>query len=107
MFDSGDTYWSLDQSLFSDKDRSKWDLDKYATKDYREGVVRPEIQVMFEDLHLFVAVLMFVYTFCICSIGMHFNLRFRKWHRFEMEAENEVHVHDDPLDKVLNNLFPQ
>ena len=26
--------------------------------------------------------------------------KFRKWHRFECEAENEVHVNDNPIEKV-------
>lgn len=34
------------------------------------------------------------------SLSSQFSWKFRKWHRFEIEAENEVHVLDDPLEKV-------
>lgn len=62
--------------------------------------MHPEVVEMFSDLHLLVAALMFVYTALIMLVTFVIGLRFRKFARFELETENEVHVADDPVEKI-------
>eukprot|EP00392_Amoebophrya_sp_AT5.2_P009878 g9909.t1 len=91
---------AIDDILFSDKDPTTWNLNKYASNDVREGAVYPEMSVMLRELYALITGLMFTYVLCVLVVGANLTAKFRKWHRFECEAENEVHVDDDPVDKV-------
>ncbi|CAD7923461.1 unnamed protein product [Amoebophrya sp. A120] len=90
----------LDDYLFPDKDRARWDLTKYASNDVREGAIYPEMSVLLRDFYLLLTALMLVYVLFVVMIGANLSFKFKKYLRFEFEAENEVHVKDDPVDKV-------
>ncbi|CAD7930143.1 unnamed protein product [Amoebophrya sp. A25] len=100
LFSSVSLERRLDRYFFPEKDHTKWDLTRYASNDIREGLIAPEFSTMLRDLIVFLTVLIFIYIGCLTMIGLHLTFRFRKWHRFECEAENEVHVDDNPVEKV-------
>jgi hypothetical protein len=53
-----------------------------------------------EDTYVTVAILSVCYMFFIWYTTLHVSLRLRRWRRFELEPENEVHMKDDPVEKV-------
>lgn len=99
-FEQTETFAELDAWFFPDKDRERFDLTKFQSHDMREGGVKSEMSIMYEDMHLMVVALMFNYMLISFIVCFTINLKFRKWRRFELEPENEVHVMDNPLEKV-------